>query len=58
MMFEVVKRAVAHRGEPAAASRQLCFDIDPERSQNMPGAKTFLRSSQDAIDMYAAQFLA
>ena len=58
MVFEVVKRAGANRGEPAAASRQLCFDIDPERSQIMPGGKTFLGSSQDAIDMYPAQFLA
>ena len=42
----------------AGAGRQLRFYIDPERSQNMPDAKNFLGSSPDAIDMYAAQFLA
>ena len=42
----------------AGAGRQLRFYIDPERSQNMPEAKKNLGSSPDAVDMYAAQFLA
>ena len=61
MVFEVAKPAIGHRGSWLArlgASQQLRKDTGPERSQNVPGAKTILGSSPDAIDMYAAQFLA
>ena len=54
----VAKHAVGRRVPLPAAGRQLRFYIDPERPQNMSDAKKILTSSQNAIDMYAAQFLA
>ena len=62
MVFGVANTPPAVVGSLPASWQDLAGDyvsnIEPERYPSMPDTKHFLGSSQDATDIYAAQFLA